>query len=73
MVKVPKALEVSHLPLLSLVPVRERTVSDLKQFSSSFFARLEAVVDNERRAGEREMLEQVQRWIELQKAGVGTQ
>ncbi len=72
MVKVPKALEISHLPLLSLVPTGSRVVTDLAQFSSSFFARYEAVAANEKKVAESEMLEQVQRWLELQRVGVNS-
>lgn len=73
MVRVPKALEISHLPLLALVPRSTRAVTDLEQFSSSFFARFEGVTGNAKKAAEREMLEQVQRWLELQRLAVGGQ
>lgn len=72
MVKVPKALAVSHLPLLSLVPPGNRVVTELEQFSSSFFARYEAVATNDNKVAEREMLEQVQRWLELQRVGASS-
>lgn len=69
MVKVPQALQVRHLPLLSLVPKGTSPVTDLQQFESSFYARFEAAAGNDRKVGEREMLEQVQRWLELQRTG----
>ncbi len=44
-------------------------MTDLQQFESSFYARFEAAAGDDRKVGEREMLEQVQRWFELQRSG----
>jgi len=71
MVRPPKALEVFHLPLLSLVPTAPVPVTELERFSSSLFARLETARASDKKAAEREMLEQVQRFLESQRNGAG--